>query len=56
MWKKCVILYELRIFGEDDFYSFDSCEECMEHFESDIYTIEDVYDYMKLKKGEDYVK
>lgn len=50
--KKCVRLDELRIFSEDDFYVFDSCEYCLDYFESDIYTVQDIYDYMKQKKGE----
>lgn len=50
--KKCVSLYELRMFEGDDSYTFNSCEHCIDRFESDTYTVQDVYDYINQKKNE----
>jgi ribosome-binding protein aMBF1 (putative translation factor) len=43
-------LFDLHIDGDNDLYMFDVCEDCLDKYQSDTYTAEDVLKDINIEK------
>lgn len=54
--KECSELFDYSAYGLDDFYTFETCEECFNHYSSDIFTAEDIHSIMDMNITTIFIK